>query len=35
MIQKVRGRATAIVMGGMHLYSEMTRSALSLLQRRD
>jgi len=33
MIQKVRGQASAIVLGGLHLYSEMSRSALSLLHR--
>ena len=33
MIQKVRGPAAAIFLGGVRLYSEMTRSALTLLQR--
>ena len=33
MIQKVRGQAAAIFLGGVRLYSEMTRSALTLLQR--
>lgn len=33
MIQKVRGRAAAIFLGGVRLYSEMTRSALTLLHR--
>ena len=33
MIHKVRGQAAAIFLGGVHLYSEMTRSALMLLQR--
>ena len=33
MIHKMRGQAAAIFLGGVHLYSEMTRSALMLLQR--
>ncbi len=33
MIQKVRGQASAIFLGGVQLYSEMTRSAFTLLQR--
>ena len=33
MIQKVRGQAAAIFLGSVQLYSEMTRSALSLLHR--
>ena len=33
MIQKVRGQSSAIFLGGVQLYSEMTRSAFTLLQR--
>ena len=33
MIQKVRGQASAICLGGVQLYAEMTRSAFTLLQR--